>query len=470
MAITETSGAAQAVSVELDTPRALKQSLSVRDVVMITVSGVTPASSIFVIAPFAIQQAGSGAVLSFLLGGVLALAFALCYAELSAAHRSAGGEYVMAKRVFGALPGYLTFIAVLAVSVFIPAVLASGAAPYLNNAFGTRFSNQSVALAIVVLSYVLGILNIKTNAWITGAFLTVEVLVLLLIAYLGFSEPHRAFSALVHPEVASKGTLISATAAAIIPAVGTAIFCYNGFGAAVFLAEDLEGGNRNVAKAVICSLLVILVVELVPLTAIVLGAPSLIDMSESADPIGYVVRELSNPTVMRVVSAGIFLSVFNAIIAIVIQVGRLLYSSGRHALWVRSCNRAFTHIHARFDSPWLATLTLAVPSTLLLFVSSLDDLTAFTVDLLLVIYMVIALAALASRIVRRDVEHHYRMPLWPLPPLPPLVALGGAGYVLYTTMQSAAKPTDLYIIGGLLVLALAMYAAWARHSATFRAL
>jgi amino acid transporter len=101
-------------------------------------------------------------------------------------------------------------------------------------------------------------------------------------------------------------------------------------------------------------------------------------------------------------------------------------------LWVRSCNRAFTHIHPRFDSPWLATLTLAIPSTLLLFVSSLDDLTAFTVDLLLVIYMVIALAALASRIVRRDVEHHYRMPLWPLPPL---VALIGAGYVLYTTMR-----------------------------------
>jgi amino acid transporter len=467
MAITETSVAAQAVSAGLGTSGALKQSLSVRDVVMITVSGVTPASSIFVIAPFAIQQAGSGAVLSFLLGGVLALAFALCYAELSAAHRSAGGEYVMAKRVFGALPGYLTFIAVLAVSVFIPAVLASGAAPYLNNALGTSFSNQSVALAIVVLSYVLGILNIKTNAWITGAFLTVEVLVLLLIAYLGFSEPHRAFSALVHPQVASNGTLIAATAAAIIPAVGTAIFCYNGFGAAVFLAEDLEGGNRSVAKAVMYSLLVILLIELIPLTAIVLGAPSLIDMSKSADPIGYVVRELSNPVIMRVVSAGIFLSVFNAIIAIVIQVGRLLYSSGRHALWVRGCNHAFTRIHPRFDSPWLATLTLAIPSALLLFVSSLDELTAFTVDLLLVIYIVIAVAALASRVVRRDVEHHYRMPLWPLPPL---VAIVGATYTLYTTMQSAAKPTDLYIIGGLLVLALAMYAAWARHSVTFREL
>ncbi len=465
--MSESSSAVQAAPAGSEAPGALVGSLSVRDAVMITVSGVTPASSIFVIAPFAIQQAGSGAVLSFVLGGLLAFAFALCYAELSAAHRSAGGEYVMAKRVFGRLPGYLTFIAVLSVSVFIPAVLASGAAPYLNNALGTQFGNQSVALAIVLLSYALGILNIKTNAWITGLFLVIEIIVLALIATLGFSSPHRGFEALAHPVVAQGALLVPATAAAIMPAVGTAIFCYNGFGSAVFLAEDLRGGNRNVAKAVIYSLAVILLVELVPLTAIVLGAPSFTELAKSADPIGYVVRELGNPTLSRVVSGGIFLSVFNALIAIVIMVGRLLYSSGRHALWARPANHAFTRIHPRFASPWLATLTLAIPSMFLIFVSSLDDLTAFTVDLLLLIYLAVGLAALASRLVRRDVEHPYRMPGWPLPPL---VAIGGAGYTLYTTIAAAAKPTDLYISAGLLVFALVMYAGWARHSNTFREL
>ncbi|KVW27854.1 amino acid permease [Burkholderia ubonensis] len=465
--MSESTGTLQASPATSEAPRALAQTLSVRDAVMITVSGVTPASSIFVIAPFAIQQAGSGAVLSFLLGGVLAFAFALCYAELSAAHRSAGGEYVMAKRVFGTLPGYLTFIAVLSVSVFIPAVLASGAAPYLNNALGTHFGNQSVALTIVLLGYVLGMLNIKTNAWITGAFLVVEIGVLMLIAGLGFGAPHRGADALIHPVVASGSALLPATAAAIVPAIGTAIFCYNGFGSAVFLAEDLRGGNRNVAKAVLYSLIVILVVELVPLAAIVLSAPSLAELSKSADPIGYVVSALSSPAVSRVVSGGIFLSVFNAIIAIVITMGRLLYSSGRHALWSRSCNRAFSAIHPRLESPWLATLALAAPSAGLVFVSSLDELTAFTVDLLLLVYLVVGLAALASRFVRRDVEHHYRMPFWPVTPL---VAVAGAAYTLYTTLATSAKPTDLYIIAGLFFVALAMYAMWARHSDAFRAL
>ena len=51
----------------------LKPTLSVFDVVAITVSAVTPASSVFVIAPFAIQQAGSGVFLAFVMAALLAL-------------------------------------------------------------------------------------------------------------------------------------------------------------------------------------------------------------------------------------------------------------------------------------------------------------------------------------------------------------------------------------------------------------
>lgn len=82
-----------------------KGNLSVLDVVMITASGVTPASSIFVIAPLAIANAGSGAFLSFLIAACVAAAIALCYAELGAAHPSAGGEYSIIKRLFGTCAG-----------------------------------------------------------------------------------------------------------------------------------------------------------------------------------------------------------------------------------------------------------------------------------------------------------------------------------------------------------------------------
>lgn len=444
----------------------LTPSLGVFDVVAITVSAVTPASSVFVIAPFAIQQAGSGAFLAFIIAAFLALMFAWCYAELGRAHSSAGGEYVYAKRVFGGMAGYATFLTVMVSLLFIPPVLATGAATYLNGALGTQFDTQMVALVIVAASYLLGILNIKLNAWITGSCLLLEVAALLVIVVLGFGHATQPVSILVQPQLLDHGVMSAAPWVLVIGAVGTALFSYNGFGGAVLLAEDMHDRGRSVHRAVLWSLALVVVIELVPLTALLIGAPSLQDMLASPDPIGYLLTAHGNPTLSRLVSAGIFLSVFNAIIAIVIQVGRVVYSSGRDALWTPTLNRAFTRIHPRWDSPWLATLFLGVPSAALSFSSNLADLTSFSVLLLILVYSVVALCALFSRILRKDREHPYRMPLWPLPAM---LAVLGAGYLLVNQLLGAST-RDVIIIAGILAASVMFYRTNGRLSPAFQKL
>ncbi|AZC24631.1 APC family permease [Pseudomonas sessilinigenes] len=444
----------------------LKPTLSVFDVVAITVSAVTPASSVFVIAPFAIHQAGSGVFLAFVMAGLLALMFAFCYAELGRAHNSAGGEYVYAKRVFGGLAGYATFLTVLVMLLFIPPVLATGAATYLNNALGTQYDSQTVALAIVTCSYLLGILNIKLNAWITGTCLLLEVAALLVIVWLGFGNATQPVSILLQPQILDHGVLQAAPWALVIGAVGIGLFAYNGYGPAVLLAEDMKCGGRGVHKAVLWSLVLVVIIELVPLTALLIGAPSLSEMLASPDPIGYLLTSHGNETLARVVSAGIFLSVFNAIVAIVIQIGRVVFSSGRDALWTPGINRLFTRIHPRWDSPWLATLFLAVPSALLSFSSNLADLTSFSVLLIMLVYLVVALSALMSRVLLRDREHPYRMPLWPVPAL---LAVVGAGYLLVNLFLDASL-RDIMVIIGLLALSVILYCTNGRYSPAFQKL
>ncbi|MFZ6046380.1 APC family permease [Pseudomonas sp. CR3202] len=444
----------------------LKPTLGTADVVAITVSSVTPASSVFVIAPFAIQQAGSGAFLAFLLAAVLALMFAWCYSELGRAHCSAGGEYVYSKRVFGGMAGYATFLMVLAMLLFIPPVLATGAATYLNVALGTNFDSQVVALVVVAASYALGILNIKLNAWVTGICLLLEVAALLVIVVLGFGNANQPASVLLQPQIVDNGVLGAAPLALVFAAVGTALFSYNGFGGAVLMAEDMKCGGRHVHKAVLWSLLLVVVIELVPLTAILIGAPSLAELIASPDPIGYLLSNLGNETLSRLVAAGIFLSVFNAIIAIVIQIGRVIFSSGRDELWMPALNRAFTRIHPRWESPWLATLFLAIPSALLSFSSNLAEMTSFTVLLIVLVYLIVALCALFSRVLRRDVEHSYRMPLWPLPAL---AATIGAGYLLLN-LALEASAQDLLIICGLLALSVILYGTYGKLSPAFQKL
>ena len=234
----------------------------------------------------------------------------------------------------------------------------------------------------------------------------------------------------------------------------------------MFAAEDMKDGGHSVHRAVLWSLALVVLIEIVPLAALLIGAPSLPAMLASPDPIGYLLNSHGNETLSRLVSAGIFLSVFNAIVAIVIQSARVIFSSGRDALWMPALNRAFTRIHPRWESPWLATLFLAIPSAALSFSSNLAELTSFTVLLIVMVYLIVALCALFSRVLRRDREHPYRMPLWPLPAL---LAVSGAGYLLLNLFL-AASARDVMIIVGLLAVSVILYCTYGKLSPAFQKL
>src|SRR2546428_660323 len=88
------------------TPR-LRRGLRVLGALLITLSAITPASSVFIIAPGVMQQAGTGAIWSFLAAGVVGVFMAFVYAELASAFPLTGGEYAIVGRTLGRLPGFM---------------------------------------------------------------------------------------------------------------------------------------------------------------------------------------------------------------------------------------------------------------------------------------------------------------------------------------------------------------------------
>lgn len=66
-----------------------------------------------------------------------------------------------------------------------------------------------MALAIVAFSYLLGILNIRVNAWVTGTCLLLEVAALLVIVGLGFGHAQQPASVLLQPQVVGDGGLLA---------------------------------------------------------------------------------------------------------------------------------------------------------------------------------------------------------------------------------------------------------------------
>ena len=66
-------------------PRTLKRSMRLVGVTLLTLSSITPATSVFVIVPEVFQQAGTGALLSMAAMAVVSLLVAYVYAEIGRA-------------------------------------------------------------------------------------------------------------------------------------------------------------------------------------------------------------------------------------------------------------------------------------------------------------------------------------------------------------------------------------------------
>ena len=79
----------------------LSRAIGVLGNICITVSGITPTASIFIIAPVVFANQGSGTFLAFVIAAVIGVGMAMCYAELGSSFPIVGGQYSIVARVLG---------------------------------------------------------------------------------------------------------------------------------------------------------------------------------------------------------------------------------------------------------------------------------------------------------------------------------------------------------------------------------
>lgn len=406
----------------------LSRSLGMLGNVFITLSGVTPAASVFVIAPVAFQAAGSGAFLAFVFAGIVGIFMALCWAELAGAFPIAGGDYALVWHSFrgraAALAGpvsFVTFSLWVGFITFIPATIALGAGTYLDVL--TSVNAKVVGAIMMLIATVVGLFKIKFNAVLTAVFLGIEMLALVTLTVLGIVHARNG-GALFHPVTGGTGGKLAPVAFSTVMAVtATAIFSYNGYSSAVNFAEETRGTSRTIARAILWSLAITVAAELIPVTAVVLGSPSIARLAGSGVPLQYFIEATSDSAVNKMVSVLIVIAILNATLAIVLSSGRILYSSARDNAW-GPASRWLADIHPRLKTPWISTMVVGVIGAVLCLTVSLDTLVNLTGASLVADYALIAVAAIAARMTGATADSSYRMPWWPLPPILALAALG----------------------------------------------
>lgn len=417
----------------------LARSLSMRENILITLSSVTPASSVFIIVPAILLGVGGASVLTLGLAALAAVLVGICYAELSATYPVTGGEYTWAARLLGRPLGFGTFMLTMVNGILIIAVIALGTGDYLSAAW-SALDGVWVGAVVIVATTVVAALDIRTNAWVTGVFLATELLALVVLTVLGFLHPERGPGAFLSAQTAGDHGLQTVGVAAIIALLPVALFAFNGYGAAVYYVEETKDANRTIGRVILVSLVVTALVEIVPLAAVVIGAPSMEALLGSDAPMNYFLLERGGSALNTAVSVGIALAIVNAVIAVIIQIARLVYASARDRSWPGPVDDVLGRIHPRFRSPVNATFLVGALSTLTAVFIPLSWLITATGASVALVYLVVGACALRLRRPGAASSRGYRMPLWPLPPV---LLVAGMVYVCVEVGRDA--PSQLVI-------------------------
>ena len=433
----------------------LERGLGFKGLLSLALSDITPMASLLVTAGAVLVLSGTAGVWAFSIGCFIAITVAMSMAELGSMYPTAGGLFYIVNKVLGRPIGFLAMVDYVLQGVFIPATLALGLGTYLHSLSPSIPVNASSAIGMAVIT-LLAVLRIHISAIIVTICLAIEGIVLALIIGVGLFHWNQPLSIITNPVMLTDGKLGSVAGAAIVAAIASSLFSVNGYDSAINFSEEVKGSARSVGRAVLFAALAGVALELTAFIFGLFGTKDLTTYLGSSTPFTDSVTNALGSGAGKVVLIGALFAIVNATLAITLQFARVLWASGRDQAWPTPVNDFLGKVHPKFRSPWISTLLIGGISTIFCLKSSLISTVTFTAVLIIILYALIAIAALVSRVKDKNAERPFKMMFWPIPPI---ITIVGVGVTL--TQQ---KTSDLKIIAMIIVVSLAYYYLYLNRS------
>lgn len=353
----------------------------------------------------------------WIIGGLVALIGAFCYAELSTAFPHEGGNYYFLKRSFGDSIGFAfawaefwiirpgNVGAVAFVFANYAAQLAAPCSPWLQTPLGQVVL---AAMAIVALTGV-NLAGIRIGAWTQNVLTASKVLGLLAVIAVGFSLFARVSDA---PATFAAGTQPGFGLALIL-----VMFAYGGWSDMSYVAADVREPGRNISRSLILGTVAVTTIYVL-LNLVFVGALSLAGLIESqAVATDVLSLRLGNLGAISI-SLLICVSTLGAINGMLFAGARVFYALGKE-------DAAFAWLGAwshRFGGPVRSLLvqsaaTVALVIAFGMYAEGFQRLVVFTGPFFWGFLLLIGIGFFILRLRGELGTHGYRVPLYPLPPL-----------------------------------------------------
>ncbi len=422
-------------------------------------------------------------IIAWIAAGLLSLAGALTYAELTAMKPQAGGEYVFLRDAYGRLSSFLfgwmqMFIAKpgsqaaagMAFAIGLSDFIGDGRlgeAIFIKNSFIEISMIQIVALMMIVIFTTLNAATVAVSGQIATALTGVKIALIVFVgvgAFIWTTGDFSHFSMIESggacekvAEAARFGSANYTFAAGFGAAMLGALWGYDGWNNLTFVAGEVKEPGRNIPLAIIGSTILIIFLYvfvhigyfyvLDPTTIASVSANSSVAKTVVAgffggDPLSFAVG-LS----VALFTVGLMLSSLGTLHTSILSGSRVPYAMAHDGLMFRSLgNLSITHVPVR------ALIVQGILASILALSGSFDTLTDYVVFGSWIFYALVTSSVFVFRRRYPNAERPYRA--WGYPVVP-VVFLIVAGWLLINTLITS--PTQSFIGIGLILLGLPVY-------------
>ena len=296
----------------------------------------------------------------WVLGGIIAVIGALVYAELGARRPVAGGGYVYLREAFGRLPAFLyawTLLLVIATGAI--AAVAVTFAIYAASLLHLRPSAQvPLAVGAIVLLSAVNYVGVKPGAMTQNVLTLLKLLALAALIGAGLLLPASTDAAAATLSPLTAGSELLAVGSALVPV----LFAVGGWQQTNFIAEELIEPERNLPRALLGGVAIVVIVYLLANLAYLrtLGVSGL---AESTAPAADAMARLLGSGGATLIAAGIAASTFGFLNLVILVSPRVYRAMAADGLFFP----ALARLHPKYRTPtaaivfqcmWAIVLTL----------------------------------------------------------------------------------------------------------------
>ena len=301
----------------------LKPTLSIFDAGALII-GMVIGASIYESPALIAVNAGSASVtlIAWLLGGVMSIVGALCYAELATAYPHPGGNYHYFMRAFGKDIAFLFAWARMT-------VIQTGSIALLAFVFGNYatqilpLGNYSpaiyAALSIVILTTI-NLMSVRQGKWTQNILTAAKVLGLFLVIYAGLAFNSSSTPPVNSSNIESQGSFGLAMVFVLLT--------YGGWNEAAYISAEMRDVERNMTKVLIGSIITTALIYLLINFAYIQGL-GISGMAESKAVAADLMRRAVGEGGAKFVSFLVAISALGGINATIFTGARTNYALGK---------------------------------------------------------------------------------------------------------------------------------------------